>query len=330
MICDRMERLNQYSGLNANLDQLINLLPQLNMEGMAQGGQALPGGGVLLDILTGSGLIEEWLTHPGTIVLYVVLEGEVIFEWQPSDIDIGGSFNTLILKPGMFALFFPQDAHRTLPGNGMCRRAMFETAAGEPDPDIEADSPLRHQGSQVLASERLLLRPFQMHDAETMYRNWAGDPEVTKTLEWETHQSVEDTQAVLNRWVHAYDSGRSYHWGIELAGDLIGDIAVMRWSGKNLECEIGYCLSRRAWNRGIMTEALRRVMLYLFNVIGFRRITLRHDAMNPASGRVMQKAGLRLEGCQRKAMLRKDGSFGDIMLFAALRDEWLPENQMDK
>jgi ribosomal-protein-alanine N-acetyltransferase len=324
MIYDRMDRLRLYSGLNANLDTLSDMLPQMNLSKREQGRHALAGSASVLDIQAGPLVGEDWLTHPGTIALRIVLEGEVTIEWVPADGVPGESVNSIVLKPGMFALFFPQDTHHALAGTRPCRRAVFEIAAEEPSPGPQPESALRHHGCQVLTTERLMLRPFRIQDAETMFHNWAGDPEVTKTLEWETHQSVEDTEAVLGRWATAYGSGRSYHWGIEMAGELIGDISAVRWSEKNLECEIGYCLSHKAWNRGIMTESLRSVMMYLFIEIGFRRITLRYDAMNPASGRVMQKAGLRQEGCQREAMLRKDGSYGDILLYAALREEWLP------
>ena len=39
-----------------------------------------------------------------------------------------------------------------------------------------------HQGTKVLETERLLLRPFRAEDAEAMFRNWASDPEVTRYL----------------------------------------------------------------------------------------------------------------------------------------------------
>jgi len=74
-----------------------------------------------------------------------------------------------------------------------------------------------------------------------------------------------------------------------------------------------------------MTEALKKVMSFLFVQVGFRRIILRHDVINPASGRVMQKAGLKAEGCHRQEIRRKDGSYADIIQYAALKDEWLKE-----
>ncbi len=162
---------------------------------------------------------------------------------------------------------------------------------------------------------------YREGDEEAMYRNWCSDPEVTKTLMWETHPSVEFTRRLLHAWLSAYQSGRAYHWGIEETGELVGDIAVMRQSDTHLDCEIGYCLARKAWNHGVMTEALRAVTRFLFDEVGFHRVTLRHDTQNPASGRVMQKAGFRMEGVLRESLRRKDGTFADVPLYAALRHE---------
>lgn len=49
---------------------------------------------------------------------------------------------------------------------------------------------------------------------------------------------------------------------------------------------------------------------------------MRHDALNPASGRVMQKCGLQLEGTLRGFKRRQDGTWADIRLYAALAESW--------
>ena len=57
---------------------------------------------------------------------------------------------------------------------------------------------LTHKGTKVIETERLILRPFTMADAEPMFRNWASDDEVTKHLTWPTHESVEISNMVLS------------------------------------------------------------------------------------------------------------------------------------
>ena len=71
-----------------------------------------------------------------------------------------------------------------------------------------------------------------------------------------------------------------------------------------------------------MTEALTAALEYLLHTVGFHRVQMRHDALNPASGRVMQKCGLQLEGTLRGFKRRQDGTWADIRLYAALAESW--------
>lgn len=181
---------------------------------------------------------------------------------------------------------------------------------------------LTHKGTDTLKTKRLILRPYLEGDGEAMYRNWASDPEVTRFLTWAPHESKEASEELVRNWALCYASPTCYHWVITLGGEPVGDISVVRWSEANEEAEIGYCLSRRLWGQGLMTEALSAVCLFLFDQVGFHRITLRHDRLNPASGRVMQKAGLLYEGCLREAMKTRDGRFADLCVYGGTRADF--------
>ncbi len=181
---------------------------------------------------------------------------------------------------------------------------------------------LTHKGSPVIHTQRLILRPYRLGDEAAMYRNWASDPDVTKYLTWDIHASVAVTKAVVEDWVGSYASDTVYHWGITEGGELIGDIAVVKWHEREEWCEIGYCMGKAWWGRGYMTESLRAVLRFLFTEVGFHRAALCHDIDNPASGRVMQKAGMQQEGVMRERAKRRDGSFGDIVWYGALAREW--------
>ena len=84
-------------------------------------------------------------------------------------------------------------------------------------------------GTKTIETERLILRRYVVEDAEDMYQNWAGDPEVTKFLSWPTHPNAEFSRKLLEKWVSYYDEGRTYNWGITLKGEdhVIGNIAVV-------------------------------------------------------------------------------------------------------
>ena len=160
---------------------------------------------------------------------------------------------------------------------------------------------LHHSGSQVLHTPRLVLRPYRSGDEQMAFANWLSDPKVASYLSWNPHASIDVTKQLIDMWIEGYESPTVYHWGIEHNGELIGDIAVSRWNEDRESCEIGYCLSRRFWNQGLMTEALSAVMDYLFDKAGLNRIAACHDADNPKSGRVMDKAGMKVEGVFRSA-----------------------------
>lgn len=181
---------------------------------------------------------------------------------------------------------------------------------------------MNHAGTAFLHTGRLLLRPYRRGDEEAMFRNWASDEAVCRYLTWPPHENVDVTRAIVDEWTNSVINDRVYHWGITLRDELIGDIAVVSWNEQHRFAEIGYCLGRAWWGQGYVTEALRSVIHYLFETVGFHRASLSHDGDNPASGRVMQKAGLQYEGTQRQAVLRRDGTWGDKVLYGAVNGPW--------
>lgn len=187
---------------------------------------------------------------------------------------------------------------------------------------------MQHTGTKVLTTDRLILRPFRPEDAPAMYNNWACDPEVTKFLTWPPHSSAEVTASLLTAWVGHYSEPAYYNWAITLKekDEPIGNISVVEIKDNVSEAVIGYCMSRSLWRRGIMPEALSAIMDYLFDV-GFLRIAAAHDVNNPASGRVMEKAGMKYEGCLRQHGRNNQGIV-DIVMRAALRDEYMKEKAL--
>ena len=182
---------------------------------------------------------------------------------------------------------------------------------------------MNKKGTQRLETERMILRPFVMADAEDMYRNWASDPEVTKFLTWPTHASVEISKMVLNDWVPRYEDGGYFNWAMEYKenGQVIGNISVVKLREDTAAADMGYCMGRVYWGKGLMSEALKAVMAYLFDMVELNRIAACHDVNNPKSGRVMEKAGMKLEGIWRQAGKNNQGICDEVW-HAALRGEW--------
>jgi len=157
---------------------------------------------------------------------------------------------------------------------------------------------LNHQGTRNIETSRLLLRRFSASDAAAMFKNWAHDPEVTRYMRWQPHANVAETTEVLRSWVQGYSSAERYHWGIVLQEKniLIGSIGAVAPHQADESIEVGYCIGRTFWGNAYTAEALKAIIHYLLFDVGFNRVEAYHSVNNPASGRVMQKAGMAFEG----------------------------------
>lgn len=183
---------------------------------------------------------------------------------------------------------------------------------------------MKHCGTKQLETDRLILRKFTSTDAVAMYRNWASDPEVTKFLTWKTYESVEVAKTVINDWKQSYEKEDFYQWAIvlkELGDEPIGSISVVHINERISEMEIGYCIGKKWWNKGVMTEALQAVIDLLFGEVGVNRISARHDANNPSSGKVMKKCNMAYEGTLKSAGWNNQGVC-DMSCYAILRNEY--------
>lgn len=184
---------------------------------------------------------------------------------------------------------------------------------------------LTHKGTQTINTDRLLLRRFEFADAYDMFKNWSNDSEVTKLLTWKAHNNVEVTKEIIEQWVNEYENNNIYNWAIEVneIGEVIGGISIVKLDENHYSCEIGYCMARKYWGKGIMRESLKAVIDYLFSEVGFNRIAANHDTINTASGKVMLKSGMEYEGTLRQVKLRDNKDFYDLAVYAILKDDWV-------
>ena len=179
-------------------------------------------------------------------------------------------------------------------------------------------------GSKVLHTARLTLRPFRASDAPQAFANWMSDPAVTHYLTWEPHADPAFTRHLLAMWEEEAKLDDVYHWAIvsDETGEAVGDISVVSLDRRTECAQVGYCLSRKLWGHGIMTEALTAVIDYLFGAAALWRIEGTYVADNAASGRVMEKCGMRTEGTARQAWVLPSGERADLVHRAVLRSEW--------
>lgn len=180
---------------------------------------------------------------------------------------------------------------------------------------------MTHRGTQTLFTPRLVLRRYTAQDAQAVFDGWMGVEEICETLNWQPHRDVQVTHRLIDMWVESYQSPTVYHWCITQDAQVVGDIMVCKWNHEDQWCELGYCVAKAHWGKGIAGEALSRVCRYLFDEVGFHRIQLRHEEGNEASGRVMQKCGFRYEGTLRHAKRSRRGEWVNVCCYSLLDDD---------
>ncbi|MBQ8160661.1 MAG: GNAT family N-acetyltransferase [Clostridia bacterium] len=173
-----------------------------------------------------------------------------------------------------------------------------------------------------LESERLIIRPVNMRDAKDIYA-YSKDPDVARYVLWDAYESLKDARVYIRFLRRCYRSGSPASMGIELKQEkkIIGTIGFMTFQPDAMCAEVGYSLSKEYWNRGIMTEALERMLKFGFEDLQLHRIEAMHEVRNPASGRVMQKCRMTLEGTMRQKLYNK-GEWVDVNLYSILQEEW--------
>lgn len=183
---------------------------------------------------------------------------------------------------------------------------------------------MKNLGTKTIETERLILRRFKTEDAEAMYKNWASDEEVTRFLTWPPHSSIELTKDILQDWINDYKNEDSYNWGItikENGDEPIGSIGAVDINERVNMVHIGYCISKKWWNKGITSEALKALIKYFFEEVGVNRVESRHDPNNPNSGKVMMKCGMKYEGTMRQADINNQG-ICDYSMYGILAKEF--------
>lgn len=183
---------------------------------------------------------------------------------------------------------------------------------------------MKHIGTKTLETQRLILRKTIEADAEPMFSNWANDSQVTKFLTWPPYESAAQLRETYHQYLlESQKKEDFYDWKIVLReiNEPIGSIGVVALRDDIEAVEIGYCLGRRWWHMGIMTEAFTRVIQFLFEEVGVNRIMATHDPKNPHSGDVMRKCGLRYEGTMRQSGKNMSG-ICDEAYYAILREDY--------
>jgi [ribosomal protein S5]-alanine N-acetyltransferase len=175
----------------------------------------------------------------------------------------------------------------------------------------------------TLKTERLVLRPLTLDDAATVAR-LAGSREIAHTTISIPHPySEEQARAWIAARTSQSGTGKEVVFGIATKEDarLIGAVGLREVDAEHSQAEMGFWIGVPSWGRGYATEAARQVVRYAFEELELNRVYAHHLVRNPASGRVLEKVGMKREGLLRQRV-RKWGVFEDVVALAILHDDW--------
>ena len=171
-----------------------------------------------------------------------------------------------------------------------------------------------------LNTDRLLLRGFERSDVHTV-RTLAGAFEIADTTLNVPHPYEAGMAEVWMR-THAdiFRTGAGVNFAIVHRSDgcLLGSISLRGVHKTFHHAELGYWIAVPYWGKGYASEAGRAVLNYGFTDMSLHRIYAHYLARNPASGRVMEKIGMRREGLLRQHVV-KWGKYEDIVLYGAVK-----------
>ena len=149
----------------------------------------------------------------------------------------------------------------------------------------------------VIETERLVLRPFRQDDLADLYE-YASVDGVGEMAGWAHHESVDTSQRILNLFI---EEDKTFAIVFKENGKVIGSLGIEKYGMEDkltefdgyLGREIGYVLSKDYWGRGIMTEAVRAVIGYLFDGVGLDFLICGYYDFNAQSRRVQEKCGFK-------------------------------------
>jgi RimJ/RimL family protein N-acetyltransferase len=183
---------------------------------------------------------------------------------------------------------------------------------------------MAHVDFTVLAAERLVLRRFRRADlpAFVAYRS---DPEVARYQSWSAPFPMEAAERMHAELAEAHPDtpGEWFQFAVALHGteELIGDCGAHVLADDPRQAEIGFTFAPACQGRGYATEAVRRLLDYLFIERGKHRVTAACDDRNVRSAALLGRVGMRREGLTIESVWSK-GEWTNDELYAVLAREW--------
>ena len=151
-----------------------------------------------------------------------------------------------------------------------------------------------------IETEHLLLRKLELGDVYEYYERLMGDADVSRYMLFDPHQTIMESLEDMQQKLRRYEEEPFYCWGVEQKEEagLMGMVQLLRFDEQADSCSFVYLLGCNYWNQGYGTEILKAVFRFAFEELEVQRILADHMTKNIASGKVMEKAGMKHIGTE--------------------------------
>ena len=142
----------------------------------------------------------------------------------------------------------------------------------------------------ILTTERLTLRQLLITDEQEIFA-LRSDSEINKYLDRQNSNTIDDARDFINKINDKTNKTQSLYWAITMRGldKLVGTICLFGFSDENYKCEIGYELLTNFQKKGIMKEAMEKVINYAFSTIKVKAIEAFLHRDNQRSTMLLEK-----------------------------------------
>lgn len=147
-------------------------------------------------------------------------------------------------------------------------------------------------GCAELRTERLILRRYRPEDAADLYHYLGKDSSMYKYSGWNPYATLEMAKETVGRFISSYEDQHVYSWVMDVDDVIVGTIGAYDYKDDHIE--IGFSVVKGWQNRGLATEALKKVLEYLTENEEISCVTAWCAAENIGSGKVLEKAGMKL------------------------------------
>lgn len=182
---------------------------------------------------------------------------------------------------------------------------------------------LTHCGTEIINTERLILRPFKYDDIQDCLKNWIADEKIQSMYAEPVYKTKDEVKTLFDKYISSYQNNNYYRWAVihKASNECIGQIAFFWVDSENHFAEIEYCIGQAFQRKGLATEATKAIVDFGFNKINLHKVQISVKEINPASRRVIEKCGFTYEGTLRDYFF-SSGKYISRLYYSLLRSEW--------